>query len=485
MLSAPPTRGSPHRRLIDALTIAVFVVLIAGLGRMLLPALVDDSFIYLRIAANIVHGDGWVYNVGENANAATSVLYTLLVVATGALTGFDAHTLAIAYSVTLFSLLAVQYFAWRESDGWIVAVTIALGSGLSARLLGSFGMECALLLTLVSATALAFRHYGDNWRVGLLAGLTALTRPEGIIVLGVIGLIVLAHRRIAWRSLGVAILTVLPWLLFATMVFGSPLSQTAAVKAAQRHYGWWATQPDFAIGFVLQPRFAWLTVALAFAGLAIAWSRSRKHDAFAIICIGFGIVQVLGYQYLGAPLGYDWYFAPGNFAVDLAILLAGISAVRFVAARQRSPAVSQAVTTIGAIALLFVISRIGMAPGLVPGVYGLSAQYRVGAEWLRTHARPEDSVAATEIGYIGWYSGLRVLDIHGLIHPQALQALRERNLHWWYDRGERPRFVVTHIPPWHGEPGSQQTWPHALSDDFASQYAVVFEHDILRIHERR
>ena len=485
MLSVPGTRGSPHSRLIDAATLGVFLLLIAALSHQLLPALVDDSFIYLRIAANIANGDGWVYNLGENANAATSVLYTLLLVAVGILTGFDANTLAIAYGVTLYALLVVQYLAWRESDGWIAAVTIALGSGMSARLLGSFGMECALLLTLVSATALAFRHHGDNWRVGLLVGLTALTRPEGIIVLGVIGLIVLSHRRIAWRSVSVATLSVLPWLLFATLVFGSPMSQTAAVKAAQRHYGWWATQPDFAVGFLLQPRWAWLTLGLAAAGIVIAWSRSRKHDPFAIVCIGFGALQVPGYQFLDAPLGYDWYFAPGNFSADLAILLAGISLLRLLASRLRSPVGSQAVTAIGALALLLAISRIGMAPAAVPGSYGLSAQYRVGAEWLRTHAQPEDSVAATEIGYIGWYSGLRVLDIHGLIHPHALPALRERNLHWWYDLGERPRFVVTHIPAWHGEPGSEQTWPQALSEDFASQYTVVFEHDILRIHERR
>ncbi len=474
-----------HRRLVDLATLAAFALIVVVLAGRLLPALADDSFIYLRVAANVAGGEGWLYNPGEHANPATSVLYTLVVTAIGALAGFGAHTLVIAWSATLFALLCVHYLAWRESDGWTIAVTITLGAGLGARLLGAVGMETALLLALVSATALAYRRHGDGWQVGLLAGLTALTRPEGIFVLAVIGLLELARRRIAWRSALVAALSLLPWLAFATWAFGSALSHTAAVKAAQRSYGWWATRPDFLTGFLQQPRWLWLTLGLAAAGLAVAWLRARKQDEFAFICITFGLLQVLGYHALGAPLGYNWYFAPGNFAVDLAILLAGTSLARHLALRTQQATATRAIMACAALAMLFSITRIGMAPSALPGPRGLSADYRSAAGWLHAHATPADTVAATEIGYFGWYSGLRVLDIHGLLHPRALPSLRAGNLHWWYDHGEHPRFVLTHVPAWHGEPGSRETWPEALSADFAQRYRTVYDEGALRIHERR
>jgi arabinofuranosyltransferase len=470
-------------RLIDLITLISAFVLASIAAQALLPSLVDDSFIYLRVAANIAHGTGWVYNPGETSNPATSVLYTLLLVATGSVIGFGEQTLAVAYTVSLCALFTVQYLAWRKSDGWPAAVTIAIGCCFSSCLLGAFGMESPLLLALVSASALSWRRFGDGYRTGLLLGLTALTRPEGIAMLGLVGLLGLARRRIAWRSTLVAVLLMLPWILFATVYFGTAMSQTAAVKAAQRHYGWWATQPDFVIGFLSQPLLPWLTFSVAAIGMVLAWQRARKGDAFALLCIGFGLLQTLGYQLLGAPLGYAWYFACGNFAVDLAILLAGISLIRWLSERIRANAGKTFASAAGCLLLLALMSRFAVAPASMPGAYGLSRQYRVGADWLRTHSDKDDTFAATEIGYLGWYSGLRVLDTHGLIHPDALSELRKGNLHWWYDRGQRPRFVVNHIPAWHGEPGNE-TWPAELSKDFLSGYHVVFEFDVVRIYER-
>jgi hypothetical protein len=470
-------------RLIDLTTLVSMFVFASVAAQMLLPALVDDSFIYLRVAANIAHGNGWLYNPGETSNPATSVLYTLLLVATGSVIGFGAQTLAVAFTVSLCALFTIQYLAWRRSDGWFAAVSIAIGCCFSSCLLGAFGMESPLLLALVSASALSWRRLGDSWWTGILLGLTALTRPEGIAMLGLVGLISLARRRIAWRSALATVLVTLPWVVFATIYFGTAMSQTAAVKAAQRHYGWWATQPDFVIGFLHQPLFPWLTFAVAGMGLVLAWQRSRKGDAFALLCIGFGVLQILGYQLLGAPLGYAWYFACGNFAVDLAIMLAGICAIRWISDQIRANAGRTLVSAAGCLLLLALMSRFAVAPALMPTTYGLSRQYRVGADWLRGHSDKGDTVAATEIGYIGWYSGLRVLDTHGLIHPDALPELRKGNLHWWYDRGQRPRFVVNHIPAWHGEPGNE-TWPAELSKDFLAGYHVVFEFDVLRIYER-
>ena len=47
----------------------------------------DDAWIYLRYARNLIEGHGWVYNIGEPVNAATSQLNTLLLAGFGAMLG--------------------------------------------------------------------------------------------------------------------------------------------------------------------------------------------------------------------------------------------------------------------------------------------------------------------------------------------------------------------------------------------------------------
>jgi hypothetical protein len=443
--------------------------------------LVDDSFIYLRISANIGGGQGWLYNSGEVSNGATSTTFVLLVAALGSLIGYSKWTLAAAYGASLYALAALQYLAWRR-DGRVRAVVLAIGVSGGARLLDSFGMETPLLLALVSATALSYRIRGDSALTGLLAGLTALTRPEGVALLGLIGLFELvSHRRLAWRSTLVAMLVFAPWFVFSRWYLGAVLSQTGEIKALQREIGWWATQPGFAISFVQQARFPWLTLPLGVAGFWWVLRHSRR-DSFAPLFVGFGVVQVLGYQLLDAPSGYPWYFAPGNAAVDLCVLLLGAWVVDFVARRSALPRVLVASATV---LLLIPMLRLGMAPlHQLPGPYRMGDAYRAVAEWTRRHSQPGDTLAATEIGYLGWYSQMPILDIHGLVHPRALPWLRQHNLHWWWDTGERPRFVVVHSPPWTGEPGAEDSWPAETSAEFHAQYREVFRADPVRLYER-
>lgn len=41
-------------------------------------------------------------------------------------------------------------------------------------------------------------------------------------------------------------------------------------------------------------------------------------------------------------------------------------------------------------------------------------------EWLRQVARPSDRVLLEPLGYIGYYSGLHMLDTVGLVNPAAI-----------------------------------------------------------------
>src|ERR1700730_5225110 len=56
----------------------------------------DDTYITYRIAENIAGGAGWVYNLGERVNGATSVLWTIMLAVGVWLSG---HVSAIAHAI--------------------------------------------------------------------------------------------------------------------------------------------------------------------------------------------------------------------------------------------------------------------------------------------------------------------------------------------------------------------------------------------------
>lgn len=467
----------------DGVILAVGAAIITIVSYLYIPAIPDDGYIYLRIAANIGTGQGWLYNIGELTNPATSPIYALLLTTVGFVIGYSPVTLAVSYGISLYALLVAQYAAWRRV-GRIEAIVIVAGTAFGARLLQSFGMETSLLMALVSFTALAYRQSGDSFRTGVFAGLTALTRPEGIILMGLIAACHLTlKQRIAWRSALITAGFLLFWAVFSWWYFGTVVPHTAEVKSLQRRMSPWINEPDFFHAFINQSRWLIITIPLVATGLWLAIRQLFKNDTFPALCIGFGLIQVLGYQLLDAPGAYFWYFEPGDFATNLAIMMA---LVWFGAVLKRRLSLPQT-AYIGAMFLMIpFMKEVSFDPikRFPPREYRHSGEYKAVGSWLRANSQPADAFAATEIGYLGWYSKQPVLDINGLVHRRSLPGLRQRNLHWWWDDGERPRYIVIHRPPWDGEPGHAGTWPAQLSADFASQYHKVFEYDDLEVFER-
>lgn len=466
--TAPHSQSSADFPLIDVLVLLTSVLIVSFVCYKLIPALPDDSYIYLRIANNINAGRGWLYNAGEYTNPATSMTYTVILTILGSIIGFGSYTLVVCYGMTLYLLFITQYFGWRQK-GYLAALTIAAATTFGARLLESVGMEVALLMALVSLTSLSYRTDGDSFRTGLLAGLVTLTRPEGIIIVILVTVFHFFTRKsFAWRTVSVASAMMVSWLAFSYFYFGTIVPHTAEIKSLQRHYGYWEDQPDFIYYFVNQSKYLPLTFLLVAIGTFVAIKQSIRGDSFALICIAFGFLQVIGYQILDAPGAYFWYLVPGDFAADLAIFVLFVCVLQKLTLRYSLPKGSLVILTL---IVTPVLMRASFNPiAKLPGEYRYSDEYKYVAKWIRDHSGPNDSIAATEIGYIGWFSSRPILDIHGLVHRRSLPWLRAKNLHWWWDEGERPLYVVIHNPVWEGEPGSPKTWPTDLSTTFFSTY---------------
>jgi arabinofuranosyltransferase len=213
-------------------------LLALALTARLLPGqrIVDDAYITFRYARNLITGQGFVYNPGERVLGTTTPLYTLLMVGLALTTGSrDFPLLALATNALMGAIsVGLLYALGKRFSGhrapaiatallWAVApysVTFAIG-----------GMETDLTIALLLAASYA--HVTNRARaLVILSALALLARPDTAILLGLLWLDLAAtRRRIPWQEGIVTLALLTPWLLFGTLYFGSPLTNSVAAKA--------------------------------------------------------------------------------------------------------------------------------------------------------------------------------------------------------------------------------------------------------------
>lgn len=91
--------------------------------------------------------------------------------------------------------------------------------------------------------------------------------------------------------------------------------------------------------------------------------------------------------------------------------------------------------------------------------------------WLRQHAKPGDTVMLEPIGYVGYYSKLRMLDVIGLVSPQVLRFYKPSAVYPPFD------IAMAYHPEWcvlrPGELNHVRTAAHAAHVHWSAQYHLV------------
>jgi len=151
------------------------------------PLCIDDVFITFRYVRQWTHGNGLVYNVGDWVEGYSNLLWVVLLAPldllhVDLLSG--ARTLGVTCGV--LTLAVTVWFARRLEYPWISGLLLATFTGYVAW--SESGLETPLFCLLVSASLFSFvyeEERGRGWTSGVLFGLTALTRPEGLLFAGV------------------------------------------------------------------------------------------------------------------------------------------------------------------------------------------------------------------------------------------------------------------------------------------------------------
>jgi hypothetical protein len=414
----------------------------------------EDYYITYRSSRNLAEGNGLVYQVGEHVHTFTSPLGALLPSLGLMLTGSDngalwAFRILSAAALAVAAYLVVLHMRehhFPRSAAWMAAILGACeakivaysSNGMETALLAAFAALCWRELTRPAGTrmpVLALAYAGLMW-----------TRPDAFIVAGAMTLAwgLFRERPTApssWYNRVAAAIAVggvlyAPWFLWAWWFYGSPIPQTIIAKSAYTPAGFsvsrlllapldcmtWPTGLDGLFMPVYGELGGWppelLNVLRILARLAaFAWiipSLPRLVRAASLAVL-------IGGCYLHQIMPYPWYFAPWTLLA--AVVLSGTASHLAL----HSAATVRSISRIAATGTVCLVILLGLCEGRRAFVQQRTVEdlgrRQIGL-WLKAHSGGSDTVFCEPIGYIGYYSQLRILDYPGLCSPAVSKIVR-------------------------------------------------------------
>lgn len=451
------------RRGLVVLAAALLFLLHCGLY---LRCTVDDSFISYRFARNWADGSGPVYQAGDRVEGYTCFGWVALLAGAHRL-GFDVElaskVLGIAAGVLcIIGVAAISHRLLNGRPAYLAAPFVLALSPFYAAWACS-GMEATLFSAMIvwAAYALALDESRSPLIPGaaVLLGLSALVRPEGMLfgAIALASVIAMRNKRAGrWTPLkwaGTFCAIVAPYLAWRVTYYGSLVPNTFYAKTGRGLErlvsGAWCAA-NFAeyqgLAFVALCAIGILSLSRIAPGAASRFVRYGVLAFFAYVVWAGGdilhirfFVHVMGLLALCAAAGLDritsswrWEQAGAPVVTYCALALAwvclsGIGDYRALSARDQFGAA-------------YVVSNSRNVR---------NANIPLG-KWLAAHAKPSSSVAAWDIGGLGYYSGLRVIDMYGLTDRTIARLIHSRTSDQQkiaYVESKRPEFIVTYGKP--------------------------------------
>ena len=493
-----PADGNMRRGIRQTLTAGwrwslLYVVLAFGLGGVYLawPGAVagpgfplDDGWIHQTYARNLALTGGWAYVPGQVSAGSTSPLWTaLLAVGYGIGFPFMAWTMGLGMVSLAWAAWGAHRLAERLTPGqrWIgPAVGLLCVAEWHLVWAAVSGMETmlyvalALALTDVTIGCVADGERAAGWRwagVGALAGLLVLTRPEGVILIGLLGLWGLGRigrGELAWRTavrgaataLAPFLLLLGPYLVFNWRLSGRAWPNTFYAKQAE--YAVQLAWPIWTrLGRVLLPPLVGAQILLV-PGLLVAaggglrrWADGMRRRSAGVAATAaragwlppaYAAAHLCLYA-LRLPVTYQHgrYLMP---AIPF-VIIAGVAGLLAVV-RLHDPRAAKRIVSRAWVAALVVLTAAFVGVGAQAyqrDVEVIDSEMVAVARWLAENSEPDDLVAAHDIGAIGYYAERPILDLAGLISPEVIPLLGDWDAIAEYVLASEARYLVT-APGW-------------------------------------
>lgn len=402
----------------------------------------DDSWIHQVYARNLAQTGEWAFIPGQPSAASTSPLYTV-VLAFGYLLnlpyGLWTHlvgALALAVTAMLGARLAEKLAPQTKHAGWLTGLALVLSWHLTWAAVS--GMEtvifCMFTLALI---ALCWRELDAEPAhsalrgvgFGVVAGLTTLTRPEGVLLVGMAGLIVLImKRRLYWSVLAaVAFLVVMtPYLLLNYSITGGLLPDTASAKVAQMMP--YLAKPFFQrVIEMFIPLAAGGQILLLPGMIYYTWVQGRRLERWPYLLPVIWAVSLILLYAARLPS----FAQHGRYVIPAlpALIVVGTVGTLWLLKVGAHTMPGRVLTRTLAVSAVLAFIYFGVVAG--PAVHRtdvaiIEEEMVAAAMWIRDNIPQDELLAAHDIGAVGYFAMRPLVDIAGLITPEAIPIYHDK-----------------------------------------------------------
>lgn len=392
----------------------------------------EDFYITLRYVENLAAGRGLVYNQGEPVLGVTTPLYAILL-AGFARVGLSpllwSKLIGIAADVCTASIVCrIGRNLGRPGVGLAAAGLVMIAP--TNLIWATKGMEVGIVAAVVTGVWCLWIEKREIAAWALAAILLLLRIDGAALAVVMLAATLVRERRLPWRGIAVFTLVIAPWMLYAAHTYGSPLPLSVSAKLMV--YGKLIPgrfpQLRAFIGLMVHNPIGLVCVPgsfFCFVLLLINIARSARPRELAIL----PALVWMGIYYSGMALShvvlFGWYFVPPTPI----LYLGGCAGIAMAASalKLKLPGLPQEHAWAVVASLTIAVGAVTVprcAATLIEG-QRVEQQLRIPiGQWMRENAPPTETLMLEPIGYIGYYSGMRILDVIGLISPEALPSYR-------------------------------------------------------------
>ncbi len=466
-----------HRALVLLFSLSFTLALLFALGT---GHAWEDYYITYRASENLAMGHGLVFTEGEPLHTFTSPLGVLLPALVRFVLG-EASPESVLWGFRLISSAmfagAVALIARTVRQQGLAIAAVALTAGLIAFDAKSIdftinGMETGMMLLALAALVAAMTtHSAHRWLwIGLAWAALLWCRPDSLVYFGALAAGTLLFpppgsiTRSTWvgiffKAAIVCAVLYLPWIIFTSRFYGTPIPHTITAKGLFVHHellpllGSFMSfplkllTPSSPFRLLFSPAYVdaggWpLLVRLVSIGLgAVAalywvWPRGRalaRAVSFTTFCGGFYLDAI-------CPFPAPWYLPFTAFfaAITLGFIADGVLR------RSQTAQIGDGVHRTGLLkrGVTAGVACLLLGQFVLTTAVGVQLHYqqaliedgnrRIIGTWLKDNAASrDDSVFLECLGYIGYFSGLKMFDHPGLASREMVDLRRSLRTDDW------------------------------------------------------